>query len=152
MIEVPLSTVTVRELMRNAPSILARAVAGERFIVSRYGHPVATLQPLEGVVVQPFSGRELDVKGSPLGTVDSEVGKLSKVQRDLLRRAVRSGVLKSAGLDGYEFSEIARATEDLEFRCLVKRCDRGLVLTGRGIILREWLLAHEGDHQSGKPG
>ena len=144
MVEFSLSTITVRELTRNAAVILARTACGERFIVCRFGHPVATLQPLEGVVVQPFSGRELDVKGSPLGTAENEVGKLSKVQRELLCHAVRFDALKPSGLNGYEVSEVARATEELQVRCLVKRCDRGLVLTGRGMILREWLLAQRG--------
>jgi antitoxin (DNA-binding transcriptional repressor) of toxin-antitoxin stability system len=141
MVESSLFTITVRELTRNAAEILARTACGERFIVCRYGHPVATLQPLEGVVVQPLSGRELDLKGSPLGAAENEVGKLSEVQPELLRHAVRFDVLKPSRLKGYGVSEVARATEDLQTRCLVKRCDRGLVLTGRGMILREWLLA-----------
>lgn len=144
MAETSLSTITVRELTRNAATILARAAGGERFVVCRYGRPVATLQPLDGVVLQPLTGREFDVKGSPLGTADHEVRKLSEVQRELLCRAVHFDALRPSRLSGYDVFQVARATEDLQVRCLVKRCERGLVLTGRGMILREWLLAQQG--------
>lgn len=140
-----LAVVTVRELSRDAREVLDRVLRGERLIVARHGRPIATLQPLDGIVVQPLSGHDCDVTGSPLGDRETELAKLSELQRQLLR-------------DGGEFdriypmriarendlSDVLRALEGLGVRGLARKTSRGWVVSGRGMILREILLSAAG--------
>ena len=80
----------IRELSRGPGDVLDRVGRGERFVVCRRGRPVATLQPLDGVVVQLSPARSSTSRALPWG---------------------------------------------------IRKDQRGLVLTGRGMMLREALLA-----------
>ena len=95
-----LPTITMRELSRSPRTVLDRIMRGERMIVCRYGHPIATLQPLTGCVTQPFEGKEYDVFGSPLGEVDRQIARLRPIEKKILTsRALmlREVLLQKAG-------------------------------------------------------
>lgn len=76
-----LAFVTTSDLSRTPRAVLERVQRGERLIVSCHGHPLATLQPLDGVVVQPFTDRGHDIFGWPVGDEAKECAKLSELQR-----------------------------------------------------------------------
>lgn len=138
----PLEVVSVRDLSRNPGDVLERVTRGERFLVCRHGKPIATLQPLDGLVVQPLTGQELDSTGSPLGDASTEAAKLTELQRELLATCVRFDRLMVARLRSQPFTrEATLALEDLRNRGLVRKTERGLVLTGRGMILHEYLAS-----------
>lgn len=120
--------------------MLERVRSGERFIVCRHGTPVATLQPIDGWCGDIEGRNECDIYGSPLGDPVHEVGKLSDVQRELLVRSLRNGRYLYGGQQGYR-----EAMQDLVLRGLARKSShRGMVLTGRGIVLKEWLLKRPG--------
>ena len=48
--------VTTSDLSRSPRRVLDRIAGGERLLVTCHGRPLATLQPLDGVVWQPFAG------------------------------------------------------------------------------------------------
>jgi antitoxin (DNA-binding transcriptional repressor) of toxin-antitoxin stability system len=140
-----LGFVTTSDLSRTPRAVLDRVLLGERLIVSCHGHPLATLQPLDGVVVQPFTGRGHDVFGWPVGGEVEECAKLSQAQRDLLSEAISHGKFVFGRLHGrHDFGALIEAVEDLGLRGLAQRTHRGWVLTGRGMVLHESLARRNG--------
>jgi len=136
-----MSVVTTSDLSRTPRQVLDRIARGERLIVCCHGRPLATLQPLDGTVWQPFTGGAYDIYGWPVGGATKECAKLSEDQRELLSDGVRQGRLVPMRLnDRYDFPEMIRSIEELELRGLVQRTSRGWELTGRGMVLRETLL------------
>ena len=136
-----LPIVTTSDLSRTPRRVLNRIARGERFIVCCHGRPLATLQPLDGIVWQPFTGGAQDIYGWPVGGASEECAKLSEAQRELLSDCVRQGRLVPARLgDLYEFAELIRSIEEMALVGLVHRTGRGWELTGRGLTLRETLM------------
>jgi hypothetical protein len=115
---------------------------GERLIICRHRRPIATLQPLDGLVFQPLEGRDYDISGSPLGSPSVELEKLSETERALLLDAVSHGRLVPNRVErDHDTSTYRLALESLVIRGLIKRSSsRGHVLTGRGLVLREELF------------
>lgn len=75
-----METIGVRELRRDASRWLARARAGETFVVTERGNPIAQLGPLEqrsGWAALVADGRIVAGRGRPLGAIlealDAEV-------------------------------------------------------------------------------
>ena len=140
----PLSTVTTSDLSRRPGDVLSRVRRGERLIVVRHKDPVATLQPLDGYVLQPFEGTATDVFGWPIGGIDDEIAKLSRAQRVILVHCYSRWRLTMTRLwhycPGANFNEEVR---DMHLRGLVVRTELGWELTGRGLVLREELLRRE---------
>ena len=140
--------VSVADFARGLGDLLDRTLRGERFIVCRHKRPIATLQPLNGVIVQPFEGLDYDVEGSLLGDVSQELEKLSELQRAILRDAVSNGRPTSLPL-GHPLQGlgIGPALDDLQQRGFLTRSKRrrgGRVITARGLVLREELLTQAG--------
>jgi prevent-host-death family protein len=135
----PLPSITARDLSRATADVLVRVETGERLVVTRHGRPVATLQPLDGYVFQPFEGTAHDVFGWPIGGIDDEVAKLSEAQRVLLRDCYLQWRLRPGRLPGDLWVGSARTLDDLAVRGLAKRTEFGWELTGRGLALREAL-------------
>ena len=98
-----LSTVSIGELSREPRRVLERILRGERLIVCRYGHPIATLQPLDGCVTQPFEGRVGSLDGSPLGDLKAEIDGLQPIEKELLMDCVRMGRIVSGGIGDNPF-------------------------------------------------
>ena len=143
--EARLGSITVRELSRSPGKVLARVRAGERLIVCSHGRPVATLQPLDGIVAQPFADRADDTYGEELLDPDGELDKLSDAQRHLLHMGLRGDQLGPARV-GFitDWGELKAGIEDLKVRGFARWSERGLVITGRGMILHERLAARFG--------
>lgn len=138
-----LPLVSVRHLSRKPAHVLDRVAAGERFIVTRHGTPIATIQPLSGSVFQPIDQSEHDVYGRPHRDAKHEVARLSDLQRRLLRDAVTWDKI-IAGRVGRAGEDWCAALEEMRLLGLVRRSPRGWVLKGRGLVLREVLLAQAG--------
>ena len=134
-----LPTVSVRDLSRNPGEVLDRVASGERLLVSRRGRPVATLQPLDGYVFQPFDGTAHDVFGWPIGGIDGEIAKLSLAQRLLLRDCYRHWRLWSGRLPEGMNTNGMEMLQDLAVRGLARKTPRGWELTGRGLAMHEVL-------------
>ncbi|CAN5529987.1 hypothetical protein BH20ACT23_BH20ACT23_14320 [soil metagenome] len=135
------SFVTTSDLSRKPRAVLDRVARGERLIVCRHKQPIATLQPLDGTVWQPFTGGAQDIYGWPVGGAFQECEKLSEAQRELLSDGVSQGRLVPARLaERYGFVELIRSIENMALRGLVHRTNRGWELTGRGLALRETLM------------
>jgi antitoxin (DNA-binding transcriptional repressor) of toxin-antitoxin stability system len=133
--------VTTSDLSRSPRRVLDRIARGERLLVTCHGRPLATLQPLDGVVWQPFTGGVHDIYGWSVTGAIEECDKLSEAQRELLREGVRWGRLVPARLhEDYDFVELIRSIENMHIRGLVRRTTRGWELTGRGMALRETLI------------
>ncbi len=134
----------MRDLSRNPAAALKRVQAGERLVVCWHRRPIATLQPLDGCVVEPFTGREYDVEGSPLGDASQEANKLSSIEQDLLVRGQRGHRFSPSNIS-HEWGgrQIREALDDLALRGLIHRSDLGWRLTGRGWLLREALVGHD---------
>lgn len=139
-----LSRASVSDLNKKPGELLDRVLGGERFVVYRHRRPVATLQPLNGCVVQPCDGAQHDVAGSPLGDASREVDKLSSVQQALLLDGISLGRIVTSKLPRDEFQQARQAMEDLVLRGLARRSERGTILTGRGMVLREELFVRHG--------
>ena len=135
----PLPTVTVSELSRRPNDVLQRVSRGERLIVCRHKKPVATLQPLDGYVFQPFEGTAHDIFGWPVGGIDDEIDKLSQVQRLLLRDCYRQWRLRPMRLPERVGVGLFDALDDLALRGLAKKTEFGWELTGRGLAMHEAL-------------
>ena len=134
--------VTTSDLSRAPRRVMDRIGRGERLIVTCHGRPLATLQPLDGAVWQPFTGGVHDIYGWPITGPLDECEKLSEAQRDLLTDGVRFGRLAPVRLhEDYEFAELIRSIENMAIRGLVRRTNRGWELTARGMALRETLMA-----------
>ena len=132
--------VTTSDLSRTPRRVLDRVAKGERLIVACHGRPLATLQPLDGVVWQPFTSSVHDIYGWPVTGASDECEKLSEAQRALLSDGVRGGRLVPTRLLGsFEFVGLIRSIENMAIRGLVRRTHRGWELTGRGMTIRETL-------------
>lgn len=144
----PLPVVTTTELSKRPRAVLDRVARGQRLIVCHRKKPVATLQPLDGYVFQPFSGAVHDVFGWPVGGIDAEIDKLHERERLLLVDCYKDWRIRPASGRYPSFSEALRRLDEMQLRGLVFRGWRGWELTGRGLALREELLRREGrDHQ-----
>jgi len=140
-----LPVVTVRELSRSPATVFERVARGERLIVARHGRPIATLQPLDGVVVQPLTRAQSDVRGVVLGDAEAELEKLTEIERDLLRDGGRWDRLYPGHLSHvHALGDLHAQVRAFGVRGLARKAERGWVLTGRGMILRELLLAQAG--------
>jgi prevent-host-death family protein len=134
-----LPAISVRDLSRAPGEFLGRVARGERFVVCRHGKPLATLQPLDGYVFQPFDGTASDVFGWPVGGIDDEIDKLSLAQQLLLRDCYRRWRLWSGRLPHGLEPDRMGMLKDLEVRGLAKKTDCGWELTGRGLAMHEAL-------------
>lgn len=83
-----LATVTTSDLSRKPGEVLSRVRRGERLVVVRHKDPIATLQPLDGFVSQPFGGAAHDVFGWPIGGLDEEIEKLTDCGLELTGRGL----------------------------------------------------------------
>lgn len=130
-----LPIVSVRDLVRRPAKVLERVARGERFIVCRHRRPVATLQPIDGWVIDARAENECDIHGSPLGDQRREAEKLSRTQKELL---LGTNPLQRFIFTGH--SDHRAAMTDLVLRGFARRSsNRGMVLTGRGMVMKEWL-------------
>ena len=136
-----LPQVSVRDLSRRPNDVLRRVAAGERLIVCRHKKPIATLQPLDGFVFQPFDGTTHDVFGWPLGGIDDEIEKLTEAQRVMLRDCYRQWRLRPFRLPEELQDDIRGMLRDLTLRGLITKTECGLELTGRGLAIHEALRA-----------
>lgn len=106
----------------------------------RYKKPLATLQPLDGFVFQPFEGTAHDVFGWPIGGIQDEIAKLTEAQRVLLRDGYVRWRLWSGRVPREVEGDRRTMLTDLALRGLAKKTELGWELTGRGLALREALL------------
>jgi prevent-host-death family protein len=137
--------ITTSDLNRSLGEVLDRVARGERLIVCRHKKPVATLQPLNGLVVQPFGGACHDVYGRPMDPLAAETELLDDAERHLLRDGIWRGRVIPGRLNGrFDYATLKDAIEDMKVRGLARKSSRGLVLTGRGMMLRGALLLEEG--------
>ena len=138
--------VTTSELSRNPGAALDRVARGERLIVCCRNRPIATLQPLDGFVLQPFTTIAHDIFGWPIGGAAQELAKLTHAQRLLLVDGYRNGRLMTS-VPGHRFEgrEASEAIDDLKLRGMARRVtNRGTELTARGLAMRELLLKELG--------
>ncbi len=135
----PLPTVSVSDLSRNPKEVLGRVARGERLLVARHGELVATLQPLDGYVFQPFKGTAHDVFGWPVGGIDDEIAKLTEAQQVLLRDCYKQWRLWPFRLPDELIHDLRGTLLDLTVRGLIRKTDCGLQLTARGLALHEAL-------------
>ena len=145
----PLPSVTTSDLSRRPREVLDRVARGERLIVCHRKRPVATLQPLDGYVFQPFDGTVHDVFGWPIGGMDTEIDKLGEQERALLVDGYKDWRIRPARIwDLFPGEDMGPRLRQMAVRGLVFKGWRGWELTGRGLALREELLRREGrDHQ-----
>lgn len=137
-----LPVVTTSDLSRSPRKVLERVARGERLIVCWHKRPVATLQPLDGVVSQPLRGGGHDIYGWPIGETLEETRKLNEAQRALLTQGVVRGRFLPFRLERwFRISDLFDSLEEMQLKGLATRTHRGLVLTGRGMVMREALLA-----------
>ena len=149
----PLPTITTTELSRKPADVVRRVMRGERLIISRRNRAIATLQPLDGYVFQPFAGTAHDIFGWPIGGVEDEIAKLSEPQRQLLLRGVRTWRVWPTRLwDQFDGPVVLKALEEMRLLGLVIKTERGNELTGRGLARREALLRMEGREPEGREG
>lgn len=123
--------------------MLERVWRGERLIVRRHRRALATLQPLDGFVAQPLIKREIVIDGSPLGDASDEADRLDDIERGLLVEAVSLHRIHPVRLR-CSLADAGTALKDMELRGLVRKSSIGWVLRGRGMMLREVLLARAG--------
>lgn len=135
----PLPTVSTSDLSRRPNDVLERIERGERLIVCRHKTPIATLQPLDGFVFQPFEGTAHDIFGWPIGGIDDEIAKLSDAQRALLRNCYDQWRLRPMRLPPNLWPGYNEALQDLARRGLAKKTSCGWELTGRGLAMHEAL-------------
>jgi prevent-host-death family protein len=135
-----LETVTTSELSRSPMKVLDRVQRGERLVICRHGLPLATLQPLDGFVLQ-HTGEVTDVYGHPADPVIAETEKLDEVQRELLQNAIRHGrIIPSNAKKKFPYERMREAMAELGLLGLAKRENRGWELTGRGFMFHEALV------------
>lgn len=142
----PLPAITTSELSKRPGDVLDRVARGERLVVCRHKKPVATLQPLDGYVFQPFTGAVHDVFGWAFGAEADQVEALTDVERALLlhgRRGLRLRPALELG-ERFEWGVQTRAVEALKLRGLARKTPRGVELTGRGLVLHEILMKEAG--------
>lgn len=140
-----LPTVSIGELSREPRRVLERILRGERLIVCRYGHPIATLQPLDGYVAQPFEGKVGSLDGSPLGDLKAELDRLQPIEKELLMDCVRMGRIVTGGVGRYEGVGPGGVLEQWQLRGLARKIPGfGTFATARALVLREALLKSAG--------
>ena len=147
-----LPSVSLRDLNRKPGEVLNAVFQGQRLVVRRYGRPVATIQPIDGFVLDPLSGEETDICGNPLGELSEEVGKLSDVERELIARSDHLMNRVTFSCSSVGATQARKGMDRLVLRGLLEKTTRGLILTGRGLMIREWLHArgrHQGLHPQG---
>lgn len=83
--------VTTSDLSRSPGEVLDRVARGERLIICRHKRPIATLQPLDGLVLQPFTGNAHDIFGWQVAGAARELAKLTHVQRLLWSMGTGTG-------------------------------------------------------------
>lgn len=129
-----LERISLRQLNRAPGPILERVRIGQRFIVCKNGHPVATLQPLDGYVLHP-SGRAYDLYGCPLGDASVEIAKLTEAQHRVL-----------GGTHQYCRMTTIGPFDELREKGLARRGGvyGGHFFTAKGLVLREGILAARG--------
>jgi antitoxin (DNA-binding transcriptional repressor) of toxin-antitoxin stability system len=138
--------VTTSDLSKRPGETLDRVERGERLVVCRHRRPVATLQPLDGYVFQPFSGAVHDVFGWPFGDEAAQVEALTEAEQALLLNGCRMLRL-SANVplcEKFGSSLMHQTIEEMKSRGLARKTPRGVELTGRGLALRETLMKMEG--------
>ena len=140
-----LPTVSIGELSREPRRVLERILRGERLIVCRHGHPVATLQPLDGYVTQPFDGRVGSLDGSPLGGLEAELDGLHRTEKELLMDCIRVGRIVTGGVGGHEGVRPGEVLEQWQLRGLARTIPGfGTFATASALVLREALLKRSG--------
>jgi antitoxin (DNA-binding transcriptional repressor) of toxin-antitoxin stability system len=140
-----LATVSIGELSRDPRRVLERILRGERLIVCRYGHPIATLQPLDGCVTQPFEGRVGNLDGSPLGDLETQLDELQPIEKELLMNCIRMGRIVTGGIGRYEGVGAGDVLEQWQLRGLARVIPGfGTFATARALVLREALLKRAG--------
>jgi antitoxin (DNA-binding transcriptional repressor) of toxin-antitoxin stability system len=140
-----LPTVSIGDLSREPRRVLERILRGERLIVCRHGHPVATLQPLDGCVAQPFEGRVGSLDGSPLGNLETQLDGLHPMEKELLMTCIRRGRIVTAGLGDRDGVRPGDVLAEWELRGLARKISGlGTFATARALVLREALLRRAG--------
>ena len=131
-------SVSVRELVRNPGVVIDYVHSGERFIVTRHGTPVATLQPIDGWI-HCGDGPPTDIHGEVLGDPALELSKLTPDQHQMLLKVDPLG--RYIYIAGINFPELLK---DLVARGLARKSSRrGVRITGRGMVLAEELAKRE---------
>jgi prevent-host-death family protein len=142
--KVSFGRVSVRDLSRKPGEVLRRVELGERLLLCSYGRPVATLQPLDGCVVQPFEGAEFDVYGSPLGDASEEASKLEEIEKEMLIAGQKLDRFHPGRIrPHWRGGQVSAAVASLKERGLLRKTPRGLRLTGRGWLMREALAPED---------
>jgi antitoxin (DNA-binding transcriptional repressor) of toxin-antitoxin stability system len=136
-------TVSIRELGKTPGMIVGRVERGERIIVCNRGFPVATIQPLTGFVTHP-DGSIRDVAGSPLTDVAAAVTALPPHVKDALLSCSRDVIKLGPPISKWPVGTLAKAILELHARGLIRRQERGWVLTGLGHYFREELWKRRG--------
>lgn len=142
-----LPIVTTSELSRGPGRVLERIARGERLVVCRNNIPLATLQPLDGFVLQPMTGHAHDIYGWPVGGIAEEAAKLTPAQQALLTDGVRQARLKSSipsRAGEFDSGELFTAIDELRVLGFAYKTHVGSELTGRGWAMREHLLRADG--------
>jgi prevent-host-death family protein len=142
-----LPTVTVRQLSREPRPVMEEVGRGKRFVVTKHGKPLATLQPIDGYVTHPVTAKESDIFGSPLGSQAHEAAKLSTVEKELLSRAHPLFNRITVGCSDAPSDQLWAGMRSLQLRGMARKQSRGLILTGRGLTMQEWLHQHEPEHR-----
>ena len=141
----PLPTITTSDLNLRSKEVMRRVTLGERLIVCRHRVPLATLQPLDGYVFQPFSGTVHDVFGWPFGAAPDHARRLPRPHCELLVDGYRQWRLWPGRVTHRaDWGEGMRARGEMRGTGLVRKTERGNELTGRGLALREELLRMDG--------
>jgi prevent-host-death family protein len=83
--------VSAYDAKTHLPSLIARTEKGERFVITRHGHPVAQLIPIEP---------------EDLGTLNASVKNIAKLRQHLAAKGVNLGSLQG------EFDSIQQMTHD----------------------------------------
>jgi antitoxin (DNA-binding transcriptional repressor) of toxin-antitoxin stability system len=137
--------VSIGELSREPGRVLERIRRGERLIVCRHRHAIATLQPLDGYVTQPFEGKVANLDGSPVRDLQAELDALEPIEKELLMDCVRMGRIVTGGVGDREGVGPGDVLEQWQLRGLARKVSGyGNFATARALILREALLKRAG--------
>lgn len=140
-----LPRVSVGELSREPGRVLDRIRRGERLIVCRHRHPIATLQPLDGYVTQPFEGKVTNLDGTPLRDLETELDGLQPVEKELLMDCIRRGRIVSGGFGYHDGVRPVDVLEQWRLCGLARTLPGfGTFATARALVLREALLKRAG--------
>jgi antitoxin (DNA-binding transcriptional repressor) of toxin-antitoxin stability system len=134
--------VSVGDLGRNPSRFLDRVRNGERLIVCRHRVPIATIQPLNGIIKQPFDAMAYTLEGNQVLDLRSMALGLPALWQDLLltcRVEYNVDKFRSGWLIGnWPDPAISAAYPQMALRGLAKRT-RGWVATGLGLALKDEL-------------